>query len=209
MTAHKHDHEMGVMDSWWEARIMSGLPRVISERLLLGNPLKRVLDLLALEGDETVVDSACGSGYYTLPLAKELSTGRVEAVDLSDAMLKRLGKRLKRARLSERVNISKGDCEALPLEAGTAQAGIIIAALHHLDHPHKAMEELCRVLEPGGRVVAVDWNPEVHQHKHAHKHGADQGHSEVNIDQLLTDAGFADIHIEPRRSWMIGWARKA
>ncbi len=208
MSTHKHERGTGVMESWWEVRIMSGLPRMISERLFLGNPIKRILELLALEGDETVVDSGCGSGYYTLPLAKQLPTGLVEAVDLSNAMLKVLGKRLKRSRLIDRVNITKGDCEALPLGDGTAHAGIIIAALHHLDHPHKAIEELYRVLQPGGRVVAVDWNPEAHHHKHSHNHGEDHGHSEVSIAELLAAAGFADIHTEPRRSWIIGLARK-
>ncbi len=82
MSTHKHEHGTGVMESWWEVRIMSGLPRMISERLFLGNPIKRILELLALEGDETVVDSGCGSGYYTLPPAKQLPTGLVEAVDI-------------------------------------------------------------------------------------------------------------------------------
>lgn len=208
MNAHKNDHGMGVMESWWEVRIMSGLPRMIAERLFFGNPIKRILELLALEGNETVVDSGCGSGYYTLPLAKLLPTGLVEAVDLSNAMLKVLGKRLKRSRLIDRVNITEGDCEALPLADGTAHAGIIIAALHHLDHPRRAIEELYRVLQPGGRVVAVDWNPDTHHLKDSHSHGDEHGFREVSIAELLEVAGFADIHTEVRRTWIIGFARK-
>lgn len=208
MSGHEHHHGMGVMEGWWEARKMSGLPRAFYERIFFGNPLKRVLELLDLTGNETIVDSGCGSGYYTLPLAKQLPDGHVEAVELSDSMIKVLGKRIKRARLTDRIYITKGNCEALPLGDGSAEGGVITAVLHHLDHPDKAVAELYRVLKPGSRVVAVDWNPDAHHHSHSHHHSENHGQSEVSINELLETAGFASVQTEPWKAWMIGSALK-
>ena len=36
MSAHKHHHTKGVMEGWWEARKMSGLPRILYERFFFG-----------------------------------------------------------------------------------------------------------------------------------------------------------------------------
>ena len=56
-------------------------------------PVADVLGLLALRGDETVVDYGAGVGYTTVPLAAALPRGRVVAVDRSADMLDELRRR--------------------------------------------------------------------------------------------------------------------
>nr|MBA3305289.1 class I SAM-dependent methyltransferase [Thermoleophilaceae bacterium] len=46
-----------------------------------------VLDRLALNGDETVLDAGCGSGRVTQMLAERLPRGRVIAVDAAPSMV--------------------------------------------------------------------------------------------------------------------------
>src|SRR5664279_3188406 len=57
-------------------------------------PVRDVLDLLELTGDEPVVDYGAGVGYLPLPLAAVLPRGRVVAVDMSAELLAELGARL-------------------------------------------------------------------------------------------------------------------
>ncbi len=60
-------------------------------------PPARVLGLLELSGDETVVDYGAGVGYTTLPLAAALPRGRVVAVDAHAELLDELRRRLPQA----------------------------------------------------------------------------------------------------------------
>ena len=48
---------------------------------------ERVLDRLALRGDETVLDAGCGSGRVTRMLLERLPNGRVVAVDCAPSMV--------------------------------------------------------------------------------------------------------------------------
>jgi cyclopropane fatty-acyl-phospholipid synthase-like methyltransferase len=51
---------------------------------------RRVIEALQLRGGETVADVGCGDGFYTLPLARALVTGKVLAEDIDDAALEKL-----------------------------------------------------------------------------------------------------------------------
>ena len=50
----------------------------------------------------------------------------------------------------------------------------------------------------------MDWNPEVYDHEHKHGSGGDHGHDGVSSAALLSEAGFTDMHTEPRQAWMNG-----
>lgn len=55
-------------------------------------PEERVLELLELGGEETVVDYGAGSGVLTVPVSESVPAGLVYAVDESREMLRHLGR---------------------------------------------------------------------------------------------------------------------
>jgi trans-aconitate 2-methyltransferase len=115
---------------------------------------RAVLDRLALDGDETVIDAGCGSGRVTEALIERLPLGRVIAVDASPSMVAAARERLERSGIGpERVEVREGDL--LELEVAEPVDAILSTATFHwiLDH-ERLFARLHAALRPGGRLVA-------------------------------------------------------
>jgi trans-aconitate 2-methyltransferase len=115
---------------------------------------RAVLDRLALDGDETVIDAGCGSGRVTEALIGRLPRGRVIAVDASPSMVAAARERLERAGHGpERVEVREGNL--LELEVAEPVDAILSTATFHwiLDHD-RLFARLHAALRPGGRLVA-------------------------------------------------------
>jgi SAM-dependent methyltransferase len=126
-------------------------------------PVRDVLGLLELTGSETVVDYGAGVGYLTLPLAAALPRGRVVAVDMSAELLAELGERLRgrttdgAAAADERVELVHTADNRVPLPDGSADAIVAVNLWHEIFDGPAALDELRRLLAPGGRLAIVDW----------------------------------------------------
>jgi ArsR family transcriptional regulator len=138
----------------------------------------------------TVGDLGCGTGQLAETVAPHVH--RVIAVDASDDMLTAA-----RARLGKvsNVDLRKGDLEALPIPAGELDAAVMSLVLHYSPDPARALAEVARVLQPGGRVLIVDMLP--------HEHGEYQqqmghvwlGFSDKQTTRFLTAAGFGNVRV--------------
>jgi trans-aconitate 2-methyltransferase len=107
-----------------------------------------VLGRLELGGDEVVLDAGCGSGRVTAELAKRLPSGRVIAVDGSEAMIAKA-----RQQLGDGVTYLVADLSELELDEPVDL--IFSTATFHwiLDHD-RLFGRLRAALRPGGRLVA-------------------------------------------------------
>ena len=97
-----------------------------------------------------VLDCAAGTGAFSLAAAKR--AGAVLCTDQSEAMLDRARKKAAKQGL---VNISfaQRDITALSDPDGTFDAVIAANVLHLLPQPETAVQELWRVVAPGGRLI--------------------------------------------------------
>ncbi len=197
---------------------LSGWTRWLTEILFHGNPRPRLYELLALKGDEVLVDAGSGSGAYTIPLARKLSGGKVIAVDLSRPMLDHLEKQVRRKQLLDRVEIHQGDCTALPVADASSNRALTVLVWHHMSDPEKvgaAAAELNRVLKPGGKVLVADWLRKdgdfLHKHHshHGERHlGTGENFGEKEMKDILEEAGFVDVGAEIRKTLVLGYGRK-
>jgi trans-aconitate 2-methyltransferase len=107
-----------------------------------------VLGRLELKGDETVLDAGCGSGRVTEELVKRLPSGRMIAVDGSEAMIAEA-----RKRLGDRASYLVSDLSEL--EVSEPVDLVFSTATFHwiLDHD-RLFKRLRAALRPGGRLVA-------------------------------------------------------
>lgn len=143
-----------------------------------------------LDPSWTVIDAGCGTGNASELLSPFVA--RVIAVDESASMLSAAKKRLTGRR---NVEFVKGSLERLPVASGTADAVVCVLVLHHLAEPGPALEEMRRVLKPGGAALVVDMlrhDREEYRRSMGHKH---LGFDESEIALAMESVSFADIRV--------------
>lgn len=100
--------------------------------------------------DWTVADLGSGTGFFTDELVPVVAT--VYAIDVEPAM-----HRAYRAKgVPSTVRPLTADVRALPLDDDALDGAVSIRTFHH--GVDDGLEEIARVLRPGGRLVVVDWS---------------------------------------------------
>lgn len=99
------------------------------------------------------IDLACGPGTFTRPLAARVR--HTIGADLTPAMVEKARAEAARDGITN-IEFVCADIYALPFADGAA--GIVSCgyAFHHMTEPARALAEMARVLQPGGRVAITD-----------------------------------------------------
>jgi arsenite methyltransferase len=117
-----------------------------------GNPF----NLGELITGERVVDVGCGAGIDSLIAAKKVGPGgRVIGVDMTPAMLEKARRAANETGLAN-VEFREGYAEALPVGEGWADVVISNGVLNLMPDKAAVLEEMSRVLKPGGRLQIGD-----------------------------------------------------
>lgn len=106
-----------------------------------------------------VLDAGCGPGDLALRLA-ELRPGlRVVGIDVSSDMVRLAARRASGSPQAARLRFERADVADLSaFPDASFEAVVSSIALHHWRRPERALEELWRVLRPGGFVLLVDFD---------------------------------------------------
>lgn len=114
---------------------------------------RRVTDGLANLETLLAIDLACGPGTYTRPLAARVR--HVIGADLTPAMVEKARAEALRDSITN-IEFVCADIYALPFADGAA--GIVSCgyAFHHMTDPARALAEMARVAQPGGRAAVTD-----------------------------------------------------
>jgi ubiquinone/menaquinone biosynthesis C-methylase UbiE len=111
--------------------------------------------LLGLGEGDVVLDVACGPGNFTREFARAVGPdGLAVGIDASLTMLERGGAELRRSGLGN-IALTRGDATALPFRDGSFDGTCCFAALHLFPDPFAALDEMRRVLTPGGRIALL------------------------------------------------------
>jgi arsenite methyltransferase len=156
---------------------------------------ERLLDQLALKGDEKVLDVGCGRGLLAIGAAKRLKTGKVTGIDvwnpidLSGNSAEAARENAKAEGVADRVRFDTGDARKLVYPDGFYDAAISSNTLHTLADDHEreqALKEMLRVLKPGGGLVIFDT--------------AETGY----YAEVLRECGAQDVTLS---AWTLLWCR--
>lgn len=104
----------------------------------------RLIELLDLPPDATVLDVGAGTGKYARELADH--GFKVIALEPSEVMQSQ-------AKPHERVHFVQGCAESMPLPDASADGAIVVLALHHFQDRLKAFVEVMRVAGKGPVVI--------------------------------------------------------
>jgi SAM-dependent methyltransferase len=112
-----------------------------------------LIDLAPADPGAAWIDLACGPGIVSRALARRV--GSVRGVDLTPAMLERAAKDAEAEGVAN-VSFAAGDATALAAEDDSYDGAITRFSLHHIPAPGRVIEEMARVVRPGGTVVVGD-----------------------------------------------------
>jgi demethylmenaquinone methyltransferase/2-methoxy-6-polyprenyl-1,4-benzoquinol methylase len=117
---------------------------------------RRLVDMAKLNGDELVLDIACGTADITFEIARRLESGFVVGLDITPAMLE-IAERRRRGRLAKNVSFHQSDIMRMPFKDETFDCLTGGYALRNVPDIEAAIEEIRRVLKPGGRFLSLDF----------------------------------------------------
>jgi arsenite methyltransferase len=170
-----------------------------------GNPTA----LAELHEGEVVLDLGSGGGIDVLLSAKRVgATGKAYGLDMTDEMLALARENQRKAGVAN-VEFLKGEIEAIPLPDNSVDVIISNCVINLSADKGQALREAFRVLKPGGRfavsdvVVRGEVPPELRRSMELWVGCVAGALSDQEYQQLLGEAGFEQIGIEPTRVYEI------
>lgn len=122
----------------------------------------RLVNTYVRPGD-TVLDIGCGTGLFTLPIARRIGEdGQVIAVDLQEGMLEILKKKASHEKLLHRIQFHRAEQQSLVLEyPGGIDVAFGCCVIHEVPDAARLMKEIFSLLVIGGTFLIVEPKHEV------------------------------------------------
>jgi ubiquinone/menaquinone biosynthesis C-methylase UbiE len=99
-----------------------------------------------------VLDVGCGTGELLRRLRAKYPEAALAGLDPVAEMLAVAGHKL-----SGTEDLRIGYADSLPWPSSAFDVVVSCNMFHYVTHPVKALQEMARVLRPGGRIVLTDW----------------------------------------------------
>jgi ubiquinone/menaquinone biosynthesis C-methylase UbiE len=102
------------------------------------------------------LDLGCGPGLLVIELARRAPDLHVTGIDLSERMVAAAQERARVQQASLRVSFSRADVLLVPLPDSSMDLLVSTLSLHHWSNPVAVLDEIARVLRPGGSFLVFD-----------------------------------------------------
>ena len=145
-----------------------------------------LLTRLPLDPYHHVADVGCGPGYFSVPLAKYLSHGRLYALDVDDEMLEVLKRRVDAVPLGN-VKLVKTDGIDLRLPPRSLDGMLLAYVVHYADDRLAFMEAAAETLKPSGWCCVLEW----YRVETEHGPPVEKRIEPEEMTTLATNAGFS------------------
>lgn len=131
------------------------LNHILSLNIDKGWRRKAVREIVDNDKPLTVLDVACGTGDFTIEIAKKATEGsHITGIDLSEGMMKVGREKLKAAGID--ATLEYGDCEALTYPQECFDRVSVGFGVRNFEHLNVGLKEMQRVLKPGGKLVILE-----------------------------------------------------
>jgi ubiquinone/menaquinone biosynthesis C-methylase UbiE len=134
---------------------------------ILELPLRRLLitpsqlaDRLHLQKDSRVLEVGCGSGVFSVEVARRVPDGHLELFDMQPEMLERARRKIQAAGLGKVVGYTQGDARRLGFARASFDVAFLVAVLGEVPEPRRCLGALHRILRPGGLLSISEHLPD-------------------------------------------------
>jgi phosphoethanolamine N-methyltransferase len=131
---------------WGEGFLSPGGPDEVA-RVIAGHDLS----------GKSVLDIGCGAGGVDIALVRNHSAGFVTGMDVEDPVIDHARKLVARYGLEARIGLVKAVPGPLPFPPETFDVVFSKDSIVHIPDKHTLMQDVYRVLKPGGWFIASDW----------------------------------------------------
>lgn len=155
--------------------------------------IEKMAEVASIGEDSEVADVGTGTGFVAAGLAPRVK--RVIGIDNASAMLRVARENLDSLGLFN-ADLLVGDLARLPLADKSVDAAFANMVLHHAVEPPAMLEEMARIVRPGGTIGITD---EVeHPYEWMRKEHADiwLGFTPEQVEVYFREAGLADYGYE-------------
>lgn len=127
-------------DSWYQTKLGTFVDQIET---------KTAFELFQPQVGEKVLDLGCGTGNFSIKLAQKGC--QITGIDISEPMLEKAAE--KASNLNLAINFIKADALNLEFEANFFDSVFSMATIEFIEDLEKLMQELKRVVKPGGKIL--------------------------------------------------------
>ncbi|MHA2396646.1 MAG: class I SAM-dependent methyltransferase [Candidatus Thorarchaeota archaeon] len=121
-------------------------------------PPSMIVEALDIRPGMEIVELGCGSGYYTIEVAKAIQpAGLIFAVDIQQGMLDKLKVRMEQEGVENIIPVLADAEGQIPLDNGSADAVFAVTVLPEIPDPPKALLQVKRLLKDDGVFVNAEF----------------------------------------------------
>ena len=151
----------------------------------------KALSVANVHPGRIAADIGCGTGFITEGLVQRGL--KVIAIDGSQAMLSEMKQKFAGLDL---IDYRLGEAGSLPIQDETVDYAFANMYLHHVEIPPEAIEEMARILKPGGMLVITDLDEHRFEFLTREHNDRWMGFPRVDIRKWFEEAGLRDVAID-------------
>ncbi len=144
-----------------------------------------------LKSGSVVADIGAGTGFITEGLLDK--NVEIKTIDQSQAMIDVMKKKFKD---SDNIEYFVGDSDHLPLKENSVDFAFCNMYLHHVNAPQKAINEIYRILKPGGKLIITDIDKHDDKFLILEQYDRWLGFDRNDIKKHFEQAGFKNTEVD-------------
>jgi ubiquinone/menaquinone biosynthesis C-methylase UbiE len=152
---------------------------------------EKALAIAEVQPGRLAADIGAGTGFITEGLIQKGL--RVIAVDPSPAMLAQMRKKFADF---EGIDYLLGEAEDLPITDESVDYVFANMCLHHVETPPKAIQEMARILKPGGKLVITDLDKHTFEFLKEEHQDRWLGFKREEVKRWLSEAGLCKVRVD-------------
>ena len=152
---------------------------------------EKAFSIANVQTGKIAADIGAGSGFITVGLIHKGL--QVIVVDQSEMMLAEMKKKF--THVGE-IDYRIGIAENLPIPNETVDYAFANMYLHHVETPPKAIEEMVRILKPGGKLVITDLDEHHFEFLKDEHHDRWMGFKREDIERWFREAGLKNVIVD-------------
>ena len=116
---------------------------------------KKIIRKMGRFDPRIILDAATGTGDLAIA-ARKINPEKIIGVDIAESMLEIAGRKIRRRRLSDLINLLQGDSEDLPFGDNMFDSVMVGFGVRNFEDLDRGLSEIYRVLKNDGRIWVLE-----------------------------------------------------